>query len=343
MSCSQNTLGSHQRSFPVSPPPCFSNDLPLTRSTHPTGYAFDKINDAVFDAVNLVEDAATARYPSRPEAVQLGLHKLETLLCSAVDKHFDLFEIWLHRNVFDFKPSFKAQALDHVRLDHHRLFPASPPTPQAAEEEETTWDALEQAKVEWERSRSDHLALLALSSALDRRLAALSSASASLADLTASAASHANADPEHLAGRTSLLVNQVSGLLAAHQDLRDQDAGPLEATAGGAASKGTLRKRQGFVNWAAARKVDATNDEPAVSASNAQPAPGAKDLATAKAEMQSVGSERDAQVRCSPLSHFVCPWTDSAQISVTENTRSAVVHSLLVDVCPCNVPLLAIV
>lgn len=41
--------------------------------------------------------------------------KVETLLESAVDKHFDLFEIYVLRNTF----AFKTELIPYIELKHH--------------------------------------------------------------------------------------------------------------------------------------------------------------------------------------------------------------------------------
>lgn len=48
-----------------------------------------------------------------------GLHRLETLFESAVDKAFDGFELYVLRNIFNVHPP---DLVGWVRLAHHRVF-----------------------------------------------------------------------------------------------------------------------------------------------------------------------------------------------------------------------------
>ncbi|KAH8843289.1 hypothetical protein MCOR27_002393 [Pyricularia oryzae] len=67
-------------------------------------------------ATTTVEDAP----PPSPEEVQRhevenGTHQLETLLCASIDRNFDIFEIWVMRNILTVRPDDR----DWIRLSHY--------------------------------------------------------------------------------------------------------------------------------------------------------------------------------------------------------------------------------
>ncbi|TLS23204.1 uncharacterized protein PpBr36_05883 [Pyricularia pennisetigena] len=57
--------------------------------------------------------------PSPEEAqrheVENGTHQLETLLCASIDRNFDIFEIWVMRNILTVRPDDR----DWIRLSHY--------------------------------------------------------------------------------------------------------------------------------------------------------------------------------------------------------------------------------
>jgi kinetochore protein Mis12/MTW1 len=56
-------------------------------------------------------------FPEAKQEIEEGLHKLETLLNSTVDKNFDKFEIYVLRNIL----SVPAALVNWVRLDHYEV------------------------------------------------------------------------------------------------------------------------------------------------------------------------------------------------------------------------------
>jgi kinetochore protein Mis12/MTW1 len=56
-------------------------------------------------------------YPDAKQEIEEGLHKLETLLESTVDKNFDKFEIWVLRNVL----SVPGDLAKWIRLQHYEV------------------------------------------------------------------------------------------------------------------------------------------------------------------------------------------------------------------------------
>lgn len=56
-------------------------------------------------------------YPEAKREIEEGLHKLETLLNSTVDKNFDKFEIYVLRNIL----SVPAELINWVRLSHYEV------------------------------------------------------------------------------------------------------------------------------------------------------------------------------------------------------------------------------
>ncbi|KAG0152287.1 hypothetical protein CROQUDRAFT_649656 [Cronartium quercuum f. sp. fusiforme G11] len=172
-----------------------------------TRHLFNLINEAVYDCVESVDEAVRASFPPdlaypTQDDIAKSINSLETLLCSAADQHFDLMELWLHRNIFAF-PASKSEALtEHFKFEHTKIWdylfseekPVSDGTPYVEPdwekikvEEERTWDELEAAKQEYLQVTDDHLSLLAVSNALDRKLAGLKAVSAQLDLITSGA------------------------------------------------------------------------------------------------------------------------------------------------------------
>lgn len=56
-------------------------------------------------------------FPEAKQEIEEGLHKLETLLNSTVDKNFDKFEIYVLRNIL----SVPADLVSWVRLGHYEV------------------------------------------------------------------------------------------------------------------------------------------------------------------------------------------------------------------------------
>jgi kinetochore protein Mis12/MTW1 len=74
------------------------------------------IRDTNSDGTELYSDAET-------EELEKGVHSLETLLESAVDRSFDRFEIYVLRNIL----TVPEDLVPWVRLAHHKVFPHPPP------------------------------------------------------------------------------------------------------------------------------------------------------------------------------------------------------------------------
>ncbi|KAL2400421.1 hypothetical protein ABEF95_011210 [Exophiala dermatitidis] len=68
-------------------------------------------------------DTDAPEYPDAKQEIEEGLHKLETLLNSTVDKNFDKFEIYVLRNVL----SVPADLVNWVRLSHYENITFPPP------------------------------------------------------------------------------------------------------------------------------------------------------------------------------------------------------------------------
>ncbi|POW04550.1 hypothetical protein PSTT_10339, partial [Puccinia striiformis] len=183
-----------------------------------TGRIFNIINEAIYDTVAEIEDAVIkAYYPTKSENSQetqedesnrypnkddiaKSLNQLETLLCSSIDNQFDLLEIWLHRNVFNF-PNLRDQMMPHFKFKHMSLwdhfYPSPGPTSNSVDgtsqsipvenatpdweqlkiEEEQRWKRLEKYKSDYNQSKDDYKSLLEVSKVLDRRLSGLKSVS----------------------------------------------------------------------------------------------------------------------------------------------------------------------
>lgn len=64
------------------------------------------------------------QYPEAKQEIEEGLHKLETLLNSTVDKNFDKFEIYVLRNIL----SVPTDLTQWIRLSHYEGLTYPPPT-----------------------------------------------------------------------------------------------------------------------------------------------------------------------------------------------------------------------
>lgn len=58
-------------------------------------------------------------FPEARQEIEEGLHQLETLLNSTVDKNFDKFEIYVLRNIL----SVPADLVSWMRLGHYEVHP----------------------------------------------------------------------------------------------------------------------------------------------------------------------------------------------------------------------------
>ncbi|KAH9816216.1 hypothetical protein DFH28DRAFT_1081996 [Melampsora americana] len=172
-----------------------------------TRHLFNLINDAVFDSIDSVEEAVRSSfnsdltYPSQDD-ISKSINSLETLLCSATDRHFDLVELWMHRNIFAFPSKYSEGLLDHFKFEHmklwdhlfeddkflgHQTSSKEPDWEKIKIEESKTWDDLEKAKQDYLQVTDDHASLLAVSKALDRKLAGLKAVSTQLDVITSGA------------------------------------------------------------------------------------------------------------------------------------------------------------
>lgn len=216
------------------------------------GQIFNIINEAIYDTVASVEEAviesyfpgtssekqnetepavssSSRGYPSKDDIAK-SLNQLETLLCSSIDNQFDLLEIWLHRNVFNF-PSLRDQLMKHFRFKHMSLWqhfydqphPANATAPgeiipdweKLKSEEEELWSSLDRSKSAYNKSKDDYHSLIAVSDVLDRKLAALKSVSSELNQITSE--STTIYDPE--TNKPIDLSTQSSMLLARYRQL----------------------------------------------------------------------------------------------------------------------------
>ncbi|MBW0524308.1 hypothetical protein O181_064023 [Austropuccinia psidii MF-1] len=213
-----------------------------------TGHIFNIINEAIYDTVASVEDAVIASYfpesenpPGKEPAltsndssyptkedIAKSLNQLETLLCSSIDNQFDLLEIWLHRNVFNF-PNMREDVLKHLRFNHMSLWEQfylpnsdqpvladSPDWEKMKAEEEELWSQLDKLKSACTQAKDDYLSLLAVSKALDRKLTELKAVSNQLNQIQCEAAiiydpeSH---KPLDLSTQSSILLGHFKNLL----------------------------------------------------------------------------------------------------------------------------------
>lgn len=203
-----------------------------------------------------------------------GIYRLETLLESAIDKHFDLFEIYVLRNTF----ALKTELIPYMALTH-QVRPSPPSLPGPATEREAIQVSLdenlrgkdgealeeyeqelrlyeEELRKERELACADEFVKRKLDSAqeLAEEVGYMRGAGASPSPARCILLTDATADPlssrtQGLVSQLSLLQERLATLLAtppppAHRATTDQ-ADPWASS------------RASFVNWAAASKVDA--------------------------------------------------------------------------------------
>ena len=69
------------------------------------------------DSTSAPADDEGPEYPEAKQEIEEGLHKLETLLESTVDKNFDRFEIYVLRNIL----SVPEDLTGWIRLGHYEV------------------------------------------------------------------------------------------------------------------------------------------------------------------------------------------------------------------------------
>lgn len=72
---------------------------------------------AAYDSASGSTSNDGPEYPDAKQEIEEGLHKLETLLESTVDKNFDRFEIYVLRNIL----SVPADLAGWIRLSHYEV------------------------------------------------------------------------------------------------------------------------------------------------------------------------------------------------------------------------------
>lgn len=93
-------------------------------STPSTGLGFHKARAAASDSnpdtsvlsISEIDDQGASLYPEKKEEIETGVHKLETLLESSVDKNFDKFEIYVLRNILSIRLGLERW----VQLEHYQ-------------------------------------------------------------------------------------------------------------------------------------------------------------------------------------------------------------------------------
>ncbi|RVX70897.1 hypothetical protein B0A52_06054 [Exophiala mesophila] len=193
----------------------------------------NSVNDLVYQGVGSLETGLTSTPPERlgykvtittneqgreekefPEAkqeIEEGLHKLETLLNSTIDKNFDKFEIYVLRNIL----SVPADLVNWVRLTHYENV-SYPPAQDAAKPED-----IQQLRRKLAASRTVSRALLEehqRNAILIRQLKDLAEGTerTNLSFLT-NASMQAS---QSLASNTSFVLSQMPALRSLLADLR---------------------------------------------------------------------------------------------------------------------------
>ncbi|KAK3942437.1 putative mis12 domain-containing protein [Diplogelasinospora grovesii] len=127
------------------PPPAVNSDTALL--TEHFGYPPVSLLDDIINSINILAERAlnsveqgllnappaslgfrppTHSTADAPEAhrneIESGTHQLETLLCASIDKNFDVFEIYVMRNILCVRPEDR----DWIRLSHYAGLDFSP-------------------------------------------------------------------------------------------------------------------------------------------------------------------------------------------------------------------------
>ncbi|KAK4943391.1 hypothetical protein LTR10_017065 [Elasticomyces elasticus] len=161
-------------------------------------------------------------YPEAKQEIEEGLHKLETLLNSTVDKNFDRFEIYVLRNIL----SVPADLVNWVRLGHYKNI--SFPQPENA----ATLETVQQLRRKLAASRTVSRTLLeehnrneALLSQLRNLVGNAQDGANNLSFLTNSPAAQSlqvtpNPGQQSLTTHTNFVISQLPALRSLLADLR---------------------------------------------------------------------------------------------------------------------------
>ncbi|EXJ90047.1 hypothetical protein A1O3_03115 [Capronia epimyces CBS 606.96] len=202
-------------------------------------------------------DGDGPEFPDAKQEIEEGLHKLETLLNSTVDKNFDKLEIYVLRNVL----SVPADLVNWVRLSHYENI-SYPPSENAP-----TAESVQLLRRKLAASRAVSRALLeeqTCNETLLRQLRAIvgqgdhgtgNSTSGDLSFLANSTSMHAlegtpNSDQQSLTINTNFAVSQLPALRALLADLRPKLAVLKNSNTGLAieSAKDELREeRRGYI------------------------------------------------------------------------------------------------
>lgn len=91
-------------------------------STPPERLGFSHTSNGSASTIPDTDDDGNVVYPEAKLEIENGLHQMETLLESTVDKAFDKFEIYVLRNIL----TVPEDLINWVRLRHYEVSPSSP-------------------------------------------------------------------------------------------------------------------------------------------------------------------------------------------------------------------------
>lgn len=94
------------------------NNTPATALGFRKSDGTDNTPDTSILSQSEYDENGESNFPEKRAEIENGVHKLETLLESSVDRNFDKFEIYLLRNIL----SVKAGLEKWVVLDHHQVW-----------------------------------------------------------------------------------------------------------------------------------------------------------------------------------------------------------------------------
>lgn len=215
----------------------------------------DVANVAMYAATEIVEESlmnkftaeANGKEMEEDDNIQDGIYKLETLLEAAIDKHFDLFEIYILRNTF----ALKTDIIPYIILPHQEGVEE-----ESRDQDEEALQAYQEEIRLYEEELTKERELLCVKEYMNRRLEGLR--------MKAEQVGFLNHGPVSLLDRVTGVVAQIPLLSSQLDALLAAPVAPLKrptnlASSTGAPAAGSNpwgNSRAGYINWSAAKKLE---------------------------------------------------------------------------------------
>ncbi|KAK4689348.1 kinetochore protein Mis12/MTW1, partial [Tremellales sp. Uapishka_1] len=193
--------------------------------------------------------------PEAEREVDIGLHQLETLVNSQVDKAFDMFTAWSLRNIFDVPTSLEIVLPWHKGLDFSRgAYVAALP-----KGEETLMDSLESLRSKVEQTRLLAQKLELAETQLDKRLEIAKQRKAEVGFVKQIIEnSGVSPLPTHAVQISQTLSTLHATLQPMQLDPPATTLTPLPIAGAGDRVKAWELGRQAYLNWAVGKVASAT-------------------------------------------------------------------------------------